>query len=502
VVDTMTLFVLRYLFIQLLERLIRIDQLLTAASSDSASSTDRVIAVYSRRINEILARARRWLARIEGGASISHELESEVLRALLMAFNEFDELHLRLGFVGTKHTTSEVELFARAVFEPARRLTHQTSVVTVVASDHYVFEETKLDLTLAGKLVRVDIGDGTPTILLPKIELSNPLNWCSLIHECGHMSYAALRNEIATPIKHVTDSESLTRSGRAVLNSWLEETFCDLLATKLLGPAFLASFIDVAVATAPTIPLEGISATHPDVRFRVTAMWESLRRDSVTGHFTEPIAGCDNIADLALKIFEERARLERVHSRDFRETAPPFAVDVKAFRAALINNIERVLPKKVQVATLQASRIESLHARLARDIPIAACRDAEFDSNAEAAARDRLSALEKLLSSDDDQSRKNRKIRESWRATAASVCERPCAVAEILNAAWLYKWEHIYWPLLKEGDVASDRVTANLRNQLDRLDTVVRTSIETAYLSARLLPFLNSESASKSTGVR
>jgi hypothetical protein len=485
-------FVLRFLFLQLVERIFRTEQFLQSAEHDRSASSARVVAVFKNHLSVTLRNAKRWVARLDEGP-LDDEVARLVLRQLSLAYSDFDELHLRLGYVGGRWSGSDIELFVKAVFGSTAPLMQHAPSVNVVPSDRFMFEETTLDFAVAAHVGRATSEDTSPTVLLPKIEFSNPLNWCPLVHEFGHTLYKRFRADMPATITAADPSaRRLAESSSPLLENWLEEMFCDLLATKLLGPAYAASFVDFVVGTAASENLEAATLTHPDVRFRVTAMGEAMRTDGVVARFQTPIAGCADLFELATTLFEERADLGRNLLNESDNTIEDVPRAAKAFRRRIIEEIDGMVPRPLRVAPLEARRIQSLHQRLGRDIPVASYRESEFDPDVRVTAETALNGVDAFVEQKPGIPLDARTRALLVHVTSA-ITEQPCSVAEILNAAWLYKWERIYAPFIERHSRSDAKEIPHFKTSLLRLDAVTRTSIETAYLAREFRAYADAQ---------
>lgn len=474
-------FLLRFLFVQLAERVFRLNKWLDAAD-DVSQSGARIITLFRERLRDTLARTQRWIRRLDDYPS-DDVIAQSVLRQLLVGFNDLDDLHLALGYLGGNGQPQEIELFIRSVFEPTATLLKRSAQVSVVLSDRYMFEETALDWAVGTRIASGAGLDKTSTVLLPKIENRNPLNWCALVHEFGHSTFSHFRRDLPEQLTSLTALQMGTPSNEnQVLGSWLEETFCDLLATKLLGPAYVASYVDFVVGSGAPNGVEGASFTHPDSRFRLYAMDWALKQDAVLAPFKRPIADCRDLTTLVIKIFEARAEFGALLMNE-RDNRPGFVgIDTRRFRQRLVDDIEHVLPSHVRVAPLEERRIDSLHARLDRDIPIATYCKAEFDQPTRDVAQMALSELETLVE-DSARPPSIAKLKRMLGRAASAIDEVPCTVAEILNAAWIYKWEKIYAPFVEQPAIRDKATVKTLAAAFERLDTIIRASIEMSYLA-------------------
>jgi len=470
------------MFTQVLERALRAERILDWAEVDAATSGARVVATLRVHVAALKAALFKQIPRIiaSDGDDVAEGWRSFL--GLCTAFNTFDELHLKLSYLGTRWTNSEIEMFIAAVFdEAAGRLGLQVNV-SVVPSDTYTFEEINLTASATVQPLPEAVSNEAPTVFLPKSEFDNPLHWASLVHEFGHTLYGA--RALAADRGPAAEREESTTRRR-----WSEEVFCDILAAKLLGPAYLASFADFVIATSASDPIESFSETHPDARFRITALLESLRRDDIAARFGEG----RELADFFYHLFEDRAAAERRYLRSDIPKLPRLDFNAKEFQHDVIEHIDEILPEQLRARSFTSEHFTRLSDRLKRGIPIGSYNAVDRDvavpifDRAESA----LSALLGQASEDDGGPASTESnataVDEQLNEMRALVRETPCTVAEILNAGWMYKIESIYLPLIHDLGAFNAEMEATFRDELFRLDGVLRVSIETAYMAREFL---------------
>ncbi len=452
--------VLRYACVQLLERLVRAERYVTVSHLDIGTSSDRIVAAFRGRIDALRAGVLEAAATL--GSPLSREEWGSVGRTIGRLFNNFDELHLRLAYIHGRWTTPEIEVFVRSVFEDIAQTLKVTAAVSVVPSDKYVFEEFDLDLFL-----RPDPEStprGTPTLFLPKIEVDNPLHWCSLVHEFAH-----------TLVRRSAHSEHST-----VMDSWRVEAFCDQVALQILGPSYVASFVDYMLATAASEFLEESSETHPDPRLRVTSMVQTLETDEVRSLLScvEPNQGMPNLDRFFYQLFEDRCEFERQHLGSGFKTDDRPDIDVREFRRTAVDRAKELVPESLRIATyFEPSKFKFLQERLERGIPIGTYHENPL-SQVKARGLEELGAIRDVMNENGDPNT----VAERLDTLRAFVTEHPTTAGEILTAGWLYKIDSIYAPMIEGIATLSEQRIEEFREKIFRLDDILRSSIETSYL--------------------
>jgi hypothetical protein len=102
---------------------------------------------------------------------------------------------------------------------------------------------------------------------IPYSQASGLLLNCVLPHECAHFIFEEFANhDVEFQVEHALDSMAAEIGGLAdeqmalcvtTLNAWVQETFCDLLAICLIGPAFSFAFGQLEAASVLVGRAEG-----------------------------------------------------------------------------------------------------------------------------------------------------------------------------------------------------------------------------------------------------
>jgi len=137
----------------------------------------------------------------------------------------------------------------------------------IIYTDMYNYFESSVTLAFqqAG-ILATSSSEEYFTLVLPYSEFQNPLSWANLVHELAHTIDEAPVDrafakgpEIAHPVGF----------------RWARELFCDMVAIRLMGPAYFCSFTSVLL----TLPKESwlFSDSHPQALERLRVMYEYLQ---------------------------------------------------------------------------------------------------------------------------------------------------------------------------------------------------------------------------------
>lgn len=487
----MRAFTLRYLCVQALERLVRLEQYVETSRATYYRSSAQVADTFRTHLERVRRALYDSINQVIANESVSDDpiVAARLVRGINQCCKGLDQLHLKLSYVPSAWTTPEIEVFIRGLCEDAAERLRAPASVSIVPSDNYTFEEMNLTQYLSAFGIAAEKGEEThPTLFLPKIETTNPLQWCSLVHEYAHtLKHYVPPLSTAEGIRHASDTV------RETLSNWTEELFCDLVALHVLGPAYLASFCDLLIFTAPVDPLERETHTHPHPRFRVTALIEALESKNITADFgfalIESIARTSDLGQLSYLLFEERCELEQQSTRGTGLTISSssgepddLGLEVSRYRHTVIEHLADFIPEPLRADSFSARRFAQLLQRLANGVPIGAINELS-----EQDARDRFAvAAERLERTVQHPSPSEIEVEADLTEMRSTVIEAPCSIAEILNAGWLYKWTQIVQPLIANLSALNPQREHEFRTALFRLDDTLRNSIETAYFGREL----------------
>jgi len=473
-------FLERILVFETLEKIFRLQAFLYKASVSAAEADIKVIAIYNSAVNEVLKSIEVVIKKLHDKYGALDEYERfSCMRRISNVFNSVDDLHSQLRFIYGEWTVPETYIFVSRLFKSVLK---EDDHVSIVLSDSYMFEEVDLSRYLEWRLnyysIPAELGEIRPTLLLPKIEYTNPLNWAILIHEMGHT--------LTKPLERIFSDDEITKisstaQGIKTLESWTEEIWCDLIALKLLGPSYLASYITFAVLLASSGGIEDSSPTHPADRFRISIMRHYLDKMDVRMELQSDFFKYENICDFFDDLFEERCQFER--DNIVTNVPPPsqFPVNYQKFRDFIIERIDDLTHDSVQDVEIDSTRVRTLTKRLSDGILIGSSSE---DQDTETL----LSSLAEIKSIQQDTNTiqgKRARIDHLLENLFAGVEEKPCSISEIVNAGWQYKCENLYTKMIKLFFIESESLSYcydALRNEISWLDDKLKKSIEISYI--------------------
>ena len=268
----------------------------------------------------------------------------------------------------------------------------------------------------------MDFQNQSPSVFLPKIERDNPLNWAILVHECGHADFQG-NSHLLDQLEAIfaqADAPS-----KKILQRWAEEIYCDLFATQILGPAYLASFATFALVVAGGGGSEISSETHPADVVRISIIHEALEKSNLKVVLAEPRLDSNDISSLFYNALEERVKLERQFIRPPLEQPQPQFI-LQDFVDVICEQVEQTISLSQQLTVKDFDRIDSLAKRLSKGILIGSYQNPQ------------------LMESGKENFSEGRIDPQKLNEAKTAVQESRVLLWEIVNAGWLHKIENIY----------------------------------------------------------
>jgi hypothetical protein len=474
---------LRYWYVQVFERILRMEGLLRLAREGTSRSDRNVVRTFAQHLQSI---KHNFMSLFPGLGDPSEELDAPTAASLLKhadaCFSDIDQMHFHLSFLSSRWSMPESNVFVRALFDPVQSRAAIPRKISIVLSDTYMFEELELAsyLSESANSPRV-ILRSAPTLLLPKLEAGNPLHWGTLVHELGHALSENLRNWLKSETVSAHIEEIVGDKPRSIAENWAEEFFCDFLGLQLLGPAYLLSFVDFLVLPGIKANLLSPTRTHPFARERVNSMATAMKIAGVEVPFTSPLNDeWGDISEFAAELFNHRCRAGKVHLGD-KGTAPE--IDAREFE----ERVKRPLLKEFggSPCNLNAQRLHLLITRLERGVPIGSLPQFQI-TNSGAEMQDTINRLREKLASEDAPA--DADISQAIQMLQDGIREEPVSISEIINAGWLFKLGHLYDPMIKRVHALKPKHAEEFAQALSHLDALLRNSIETSYLGALFRP--------------
>lgn len=119
-----------------------------------------------------------------------------------------------------------------------------------------------------------------PLVKLPYSRLVTPWTLGAIPHEIGHNLHSDLGLWLAVPrlVNRRLAAAGLPQATRRVWVRWTKETFADLIGVLLIGPAFVASLMDVVGKSPRATGAFNPRGVHPTPYLRVAISLDLLRR--------------------------------------------------------------------------------------------------------------------------------------------------------------------------------------------------------------------------------
>lgn len=305
---------------------------------------------------------------------------------------DFRELHQRLSPLPNQWAPRDLDSFVQHILEEANLHWALESANsqgdhrqpwTVALTSYYNFSHAVVPLPKRqsyGDEFELELADNPNILRIPKVEKNNPLMWPALIHELGHaIGYSRDILKEAMTLKEIQIRPTLAQ---LTMKPWLDEVIADLIATDLVGPAYLISFL--SFADFWDLNLQRPSRSHPPVVARVDYMLERLSKKNGLALSSMPglrrLMEREHDARLVLDFADDKERhglfdeLERA-----KYSRLPYAErDDVVGLANRIASLESF--KSIEAPPFTISRwglIEDLAGQLAKGIPISSRRLAE-----------------------------------------------------------------------------------------------------------------------------
>ena len=465
--------------VQVIERIFRLERLLNLALDRELKIDREVILTFVQHLTVIKEHLFEPLKYIGGfKEEISYRNYRNTLKVISHCIIAIDRLHIHLSYIPGTMPTPETNAFVKALFQPFQEYIPPNQNISVILSNTYMFEEVDLNKYLSNSTnyFYVKQNEIKPTLFLPKMEFENPLQWATLVHEMCH-AIPNNKNKLLNDIdyKKICNENEINIE---ILKRWAEEIFCDLLSLHLLGPAYLASFIDFVTVKGHEL-LEDISTTHPPTRYRIVLMNRILRKKKITAEFMNPVSGKSNLAEYFYWFFEERCEMQREYFMGFSTStiSKDMNIDFREFYNCIEEVVEEFIPFAKSIQPFNQDKFKHLVSRLEKNIPIGAYSSSKLTSSSDCLKC--LKDIDEALISNPDQDN----IKKNLYKAFDIVKETYCTIAEIINAGWIYKSEKIYLKAFKVLNKFNIEEQNRFKEKIYRLDSLLRNSIETSYLS-------------------
>jgi len=416
----------KILCVEVIEKILRMKRFLDPGPLNPYSHGADIISTFLKALNATTKNLNLIIERLSEEVVLDECERASTIRQLSEVFESIDKLHLQLQYIHGEWVRSEIYNFIDSTLEfiPADR---SPKKVNVILSNLYTFLETDLSTYIEDLLIPININEGSnkeaPTVFLPKIERDNPLNWAILAHECGHIDIQGISNLLDHSNIIPADTDLNTKK---ILQSWLEEIYCDVFATKILGPSYLASFATFAIMVSGAGGCEYPTRLYPPDIVRIAIVKQVLKKSELKISLKKNEFDCDDLTSLFFKLLEERAKIiDRQHFFSV-ERRLDLKLEYGDFVDDVCEKVDEVIVLNQELNLKDFARIDKLTERISDGITIGSYPDPKKIEDAE-----RKYGKGKIETDDLDDAKN-------------SVQESRVLLWEIVNAGWLHKVEHIY----------------------------------------------------------
>lgn len=379
--------------------------------------------VFEIALNKILVELETPIQLIKNNNLSDIERES-LNRRLSTTLNLFKDFHSLLKFIHSDWVRPETYTFSNGIIRSLPK-EYANTHINIILIDEYSFKENNLinkfkNVFRKSRLLIENSSIKYPTIFLPKLEISNPLNWTILAHEIGHI------NE--QEIKKITEDPTIlppqtTINDQGILKKWAEEIFCDIFATNLLGPAYFSSLVSYSLCTGSLAWNSFHSQYHPSNMLRIRFLNEYIERNGFTLKCKSKMIGEEDLSTFFFNMIEDIDDINLGMQRD--PNVPKIRIRKLTHFLDRLRELTNVY--KMQIKYKPENKILELNKKLIAGIPIGAIRENSSKIISESLSKENLDLeLSKKL-----------------------ISERGTTLWEILNAGWVYKISYIIPKCLK-----------------------------------------------------
>jgi hypothetical protein len=455
----------KVLCIEVFEKISRLKRYLESHYSSSKTEGKEVVGLFMSALEATQKNLEGVVSYLKKPVVLNYAEKASITRRISNAFLTIMNLHDQLQLVYGSWVRPETQTFINEVLEffPIER---KPSKVNIVLTNEYNFLEGNLTWLFADILTNNNISsqlkEENPTVFLPKIDYDNPLNWAILAHECGHTDILGISNLLNDP--HIIPS-SVSGRNKIILENWVEEIYCDLIASRVLGPAYLASFASYALLVSGIDGNEKSYETHPANIVRISIIQEYLESRNIKVPLRKEIFGCTDIGSYYFNMLEKYNEISRKFLNTYStHVAPPF--DLTELVDTISEQVDEIVKLEISLTGDDFNRIEFLQERLSNGITIASYQE-----------------LDKLKIAKENYPIENVKIDELNNAKLA-LQETRAKLWEIINTGWINKIEVLLPKAIdlffggEEG--ALNEKIEKYGNELKSYDNVLLKSIESS----------------------
>lgn len=455
----------KILCIEVLEKISRFKRYLLSHYSSSRTEGKEVVGLFLSSLDISQKNLEKVIEYLKKMPTLNYSEKAMVLRDISNTFLIIMNLHEQLQLIYGSWVRPETHIFIKEVLE-FFPLDRNPKKINVVLTNEYNFLEGNLNLLFAdilgGNNISNQLKEQNPTVFLPKIDFDNPLNWAILAHECGHTDIKGIENLLSNP-QIIPDK--IFGKDRKILQSWVEEIYCDLIASRVLGPAYLASFCTYALLVSGIDGNEKNYKSHPANIIRISLIHEYLENRNIKIPLTNELLGCSDIGSYYFNMLEMYNELSRkfLNSCSF-QISPRF--DLTEIVDTISEQVDNIVKLEISLTNEDFVRIKFLKERLSKGITIASYQE-----------------LEKL-----EESRKNYPNKdvtlEELNIAKNALQETRTKLWEIVNTGWINKIESLFPKAIElffgnNNDLLSDKIE-KFDLELKKIDEILLKSIESS----------------------
>jgi hypothetical protein len=456
----------KYITLELIEKIFRLKSYITKnGSKKDNNSNNAVIMIFEKAILNLLSNIEKTISDINeiDNETTINEIFS-IQRNLSQYYLTIKELHGELHFLSTDWLKLETYTFIEQLYEKHFNPKPKKEKLNIILSDDYTFIETNLDkrferiMNSFFEQSSIYLSEESPTVIIPKMEYSNPLNWTILVHELGHVDKENIK-ELCS--KEAMFPDNISISEKEKLINWAEEIYCDIVAIRIIGPAYFTSLASFAMLETLVIGLGVSSNSHPPFAMRLALLFSYLDKNELKIQTIMPDGKNDTIHSFIYKMTENiNSNLKNVNNTIGAE---PSISDLMLFYKFIRNELI-----KDDKYLKNIDPIFNLVDDLNKMIPIGSYRSHSKDEE----------YLEKL------------KLKEltidEFNLIKDSLTERNAELWEIINTGWVYKIQTIIPFGLKlffeSNEFSIEEKLKSYSEKLEMLDDRLLVSIETSKL--------------------
>lgn len=445
-------FLVKYLVVELFEKIFRIKKFINTAYEEEKRQSDKQLKdLYDKALIFIANELNEFCSNLPPDSNNAGTIFDNML-FISKSYSAIINIHKDLKNISSISVLPETKTFLYEIDILEKKL----SEINLILTDNYSFKERNLGKKILNDLTnsfqKIPDIENTHSFILPKIEFSNPLNWSILIHEYGHL---VASEKIDIFIKMIEDRGIILKpSEKHMIRNWAEEMYCDIFAAKIIGPAYLISLLSFCLLNC--FDCSKYSESHPSVFLRAENIKSFLRRNKAD------FSGSDEIENYGIKLNDLMINVDAsCNEYKYPEVNSKInqTVILRVFRDFI--KIKTDIEVDIKNSNENMNTLTSLVSNLNRDVPIGSIKkesvgdDFDFENT-------NLEKLKEL------------------------AVERSTTHWEILNSGWIYKIKFIenegFNLFFDNPEMSVEQKMSKYGMQIDKLDEYLLHSISTSQI--------------------